>query len=92
MLDIRTQRRGGRWRVTFRGDLAIETVDEAAKELDRLAPEPVVLDLGGVTFIDSTGLTLLVRHARQNVVVGTISAEVDRIVRICGLEAELQPA
>jgi anti-anti-sigma factor len=92
MLDISTRRLDGTWRVTLRGELAIETVEATEKELDRLAPHPVVLDLSGVTFIDSVGLTLLVRRAKQNVVLETVSGEVDRIIRLCGLETELRTA
>lgn len=91
MLDIRTRREGERWRVTLRGELVMETVDAAERELARLAPDSIVLDLGGVTFIDSMGLTVLVRHVKLNVVLQTIAGEVDRLIRVCGLEAELQP-
>jgi anti-anti-sigma factor len=91
-LDIRTRHQNGAWRVALRGELAMETVDEAARELDRLAPHPVVLDLSGVTFIDSMGLTLLVRRVSSSVVIETVSGEVDRIIRLCGLQPELQPS
>jgi anti-anti-sigma factor len=92
MLDIRARHENGAWRVTLRGELAMETVDAAARELDRLAPHPVVLDLSGVTFIDSMGLTLLVRRVSSSVVIETVSGDVDRIIRLCGLRPELQPA
>ena len=78
--------------MTLRGELVMETMDEAARELDQLAPDPVVLDLSGVTFIDSMGLTLLVRRVSANVVLETVSGEVDRIIRLCGLQAQLRPA
>jgi anti-anti-sigma factor len=91
-LDIRARHENGGWRVTLRGELVMETVDVAARELDRLAPHPVVLDLSGVTFIDSMGLTLLVRRVSSSVVIETVSGDVDRIIRLCGLRPELQPA
>ena len=91
MLDVRVRREGERWRVTLRGELVMETVDGAEKELARLVPDPVVLDLSGVSFIDSMGMTVLVRYTKLNVVLQTTSGEVDRLIRLCGLEAELQP-
>jgi anti-sigma B factor antagonist len=54
--------------------------------------DPVVLDLRGVTFIDSSGLAMLVeahrRIARQGKVLrlGELSARVQRLVSLTGLD------
>jgi anti-anti-sigma factor len=92
-LEIKTRRDDGRYRVAVSGELDLGTVDLLEDELDRLAPHSVVLDLSRITFIDSMGLTLLVRRAGANVVLETVSGDVDRLIRICGLETSLlQPA
>ncbi len=77
--------------MTLRGELVMQTVDAAERELDRLAPHPVFLDLRGVTFIDSMGLTLLVRRVSSTVVLEIVSGEVDRIIRLGGLQPQLRP-
>jgi anti-anti-sigma factor len=57
--------------------------------LAKLESRPIILDLSGVSFIDSTGLTLLVRTAGR-VTIGAVSATVDRLIQTCGLETELR--
>lgn len=58
--DVAREREGDGVRLVVRGELDIATVPvlERALALDGEA-ERVVLDLAGVTFIDSTGLRLL---------------------------------
>ena len=88
-LEVHTRLVGGHWQVTLRGELVLETVDQVAREIDRVAPQEVDLDLSGVTFIDSLGLTFLVRRA-DRLVLTTVSGSVDRLIRLCGLQTELR--
>jgi anti-anti-sigma factor len=88
-LEIQTHVQDGSWRVVVRGEIDLATVAVLEDELAGLESRPIVLDLSGVSFIDSTGLTLLVRTARR-VTIGPVSAAVDRLIQTCGLETELR--
>jgi anti-anti-sigma factor len=88
-LEIQTHVQDGSWWVVVRGEIDLATVAALEADLARLESRPIVLDLSGVSFIDSTGLTLLVRTAGR-VTIGPISAAVDRLIQTCGLETELR--
>jgi anti-anti-sigma factor len=79
-LEIRSGRR-----VAVCGELDLATVASLEAELDRLTDSPLFLDLSGVSFIDSTGLTLLIRRV-DRIVLEATSEEVDRVLNVCGLE------
>jgi anti-anti-sigma factor len=54
--------------VTVCGELDLSTVGELSRSLGPLIeahPREVILELGGLGFIDSTGLSLLVKTSRQ---------------------------
>jgi anti-anti-sigma factor len=51
---------------------------------------PVVLDLAGVSSIDSMGMTLLLRATKDGLTIREVSAEVRRLLKQCGLENELR--
>ena len=74
--------------VTVVGEFDAAAVASLEVELDWVAPEPARLDLTGVTFIDSTALTFLVRR-QKTIALLTVSGAVDRLIRMCGLETEL---
>ena len=72
-IEIDVERHGGATVVVARGEVDVATapalrvaVDEA---LDR-APDDVVVDLRGVTFIDSTGLGVLIGARRRSLDAG----------------------
>jgi anti-anti-sigma factor len=69
-------------------DLAgLPAVDGAAAALLTRPAQPVVLDLGGLTFLDSSGVTLLVRLANHFGQVRTRAASppVRRVIEVLGL-------
>ena len=88
-LEIQTHAQDGSWWVAVRGEIDLATVAALEAELAGLGGRPIILDLSGVSFIDSTGLTLLVRTAGR-VTIGAVSAAVDRLIQTCGLEQELR--
>jgi lactoylglutathione lyase len=82
-------------RITVAGELDVATVAELDRELDRInaAETPrLVIDLGGVTFMDSTGLHAVVqrhRHAEANgyeLVLGRGSDQVERLFELTGVD------
>jgi anti-sigma B factor antagonist len=69
---------------------ADELVNAARRCLDRAAS--VELDLGGLTFIDSSGLGALVRirneaaERAKSLVLTNVSATADRLLQVTGLD------
>jgi anti-sigma B factor antagonist len=59
---------GDRAWITLRGELDLATVDEVRDRLDalRAAGRPVVLDLDHLTFMDSTGIRLVLEAVRHS--------------------------
>lgn len=85
-------------RVRLSGELDIATAGRAEEELRRAeAGEPAVLaiDLGGLTFMDSTGLRLIVaahtraRDAARRFVVVRGPDPVHRVLELTGLDGRL---
>jgi anti-anti-sigma factor len=63
ILEVETVEEQGLVRLVLKGELDLSTVGKVEEELRRAeAAEPglLVLDLGGLTFLDSTGLRLIV--------------------------------
>jgi len=63
ILEVDTEEREGLVRVSLRGELDLSTVEKVEDELRRIedrADKLLVLDLSGLTFLDSTGLRLMV--------------------------------
>ena len=61
--DVEAEQRGGTRVVTVRGEVDVATAPTLGEALDAALDEgsgPVVVDLSGVTFIDSTGLGVLI--------------------------------
>lgn len=67
-LDVRSEARGTSLTITAAGEIDLATVERLDAALSgalRLVPEIVVIDLGAVTFVDSTAVHwLLVAHRR----------------------------
>ena len=87
--ELVTHRQDGGWVVTVSGEIDLATVGVLEAELARLQGKPIVLDLGEVSFIDSTGLTLLVRTAGR-LTIGAVSPPVALLIETAGLGTELR--
>jgi anti-anti-sigma factor len=62
-LDVSSQPEVGTIRIRLTGELDISTADaleERIRELEGAGPQTIVLDLTDLTFMDSTGLRLIV--------------------------------
>ena len=93
---VEVQRRDGVAVVQPRGELDLVTVETLRAALDAIkSTERLVLDLRGLSFMDSTGLQLLValhRRAQRDGLQLTLvapAAPVDRAIQLCGLDQEL---
>ncbi len=63
ILEVDTEEREGLVRVSLRGELDLSTADKVEDELRRVEEATdslLVLDLSGLTFLDSTGLRVMV--------------------------------
>jgi anti-sigma B factor antagonist len=80
-LTISSDREGDVHTICPVGELDVATANELQRELERVEAtdaEAIVLDLSGLTFMDSTGVRLLVfAHARSR-------ADADRLVLLRG--------
>ena len=89
--EVRTAKQDGHWVMAVQGEIDGATVGTLETYLNGVTG-PVVLDLGGVSFIDSMGLTLLLRATKNGVAVRDVSPPVRRLLRQCGLATELRYA
>jgi anti-sigma B factor antagonist len=100
-LHIRVVRDGDECTLTVAGDVDLATSTQLKRALDEVldsAPAPAMIraDLGGVSFLDTTGLGLLLaartRAAQQGArfVVSSTSAELDRLFDITGVTTYLR--
>jgi anti-anti-sigma factor len=81
---------GGGLVIELAGELDLASLPAVAAPLEELLssqPQPVVLELGGLTFLDSSGVALLVRIANHFEQVRTRSATgpVRRVIEVLGL-------
>ena len=90
------QRRDAVAIVRPRGELVVVTVETLRAALDGIrSAERVVVDLRGLSFMDSTGLQLLValhqRAQRDGWQLTSVApaAPVDRAIQLCGLDKRL---
>jgi len=82
----------------LQGELDLASVGALYTAVDSLAPEAheIVLDMGGLTFMDSTGLYVLLRlrgvcrdhHSR--LVLCSVSPRIRRLLEITGLLAPMR--
>ena len=98
ILELETRQREGLVQVVLRGELDLSTVEKVEQELRRLEGQGeklLVLDLAELSFLDSTGLRLMVtadQRARQEgrrlaIVKGP--ASVHRVFTITKLDEQL---
>jgi anti-sigma B factor antagonist len=100
ILEVATAARGdGEVHVELRGELDLSTVGKVEEELDRVepgAPPIVVLDLSGLTFLDSSGLRCVVRaderakEAGRRLVLVRGPDAVQKVFEITRLEERLE--
>ncbi|MBW4721239.1 STAS domain-containing protein [Saccharothrix obliqua] len=64
-LQVRSEERGGWTVVAVSGELDADTVPVLSDHLDGTSGERVVLDLSGVPFMDTTGLSLMLDWHRR---------------------------
>lgn len=85
--------------VTVRGELDVLTAPFLWERLETLVPkagERLVLDLGGVRFIDSMGLGVIVRaqsrlrHASGRLVVRSLQEQARKVFEMTGLDRTLE--
>lgn len=93
-LSIRTAFEGGTFVIALYGELDIASAEEAEQELRRAeasSANELVIDLGGLRFIDSTGIRLVFgAHARAQDSGTALSLlpgppSVQRTFEVCGL-------
>jgi anti-anti-sigma factor len=98
-LEVDTRDRDGGVEVALRGELDLSTIDKVEQELTRVEAdghELIVLDLSGLTFLDSTGLRTIVtadqraRRSGRRVVVLKGPETVHRVFTITRLDERLE--
>ena len=99
ILDFETREGADETHIALRGELDLATTDKVERELERVEASPpsvLVLDLSGLTFLDSTGLRLIVaadqraRAADRRLVVVKGPAPVHRVFSITKLDERLE--
>ena len=97
-LTIRSARAGDVHTIRLAGELDLATADDVEKELERVEAtdaESIVVDLSGLTFMDSTGVRLVVsahtrsRAAGQRLTLLRGQAAVQRVMELSGVDALL---
>lgn len=98
-LEFETREQEGRADVALKGELDLSTADKVDRELKRaesVATSVLVLDLSGLTFLDSTGLRLIVeadqraRESDRRLVVVKGPAAVQRVFSITKLDQRFE--
>jgi anti-anti-sigma factor len=98
-VEVETEQRDDGWRVVLSGDLDVSSapsVEQRLVELEQPHPPPdLVLDLRRLSFIDSTGLSLLInadsraRKAGRRVTIVSGSGAPRRLLETTGLIGRL---
>ena len=97
LLEVVTESSPEGMRVLARGELDMHTagdVTDALATVESGQPAAVVLDLSGITFIDSTGLRVIVAASVHSTRSGqdlriVPSPAVDRVIDLCDVRAQL---
>lgn len=98
VLTIRSARQGGKHVVALEGELDLAGYATASDELKRVEAtdaKEIVIDLGGLTFIDSTGMRLLLEaNARSRSDSGRLrilraSGQVESVLAKTGIDQRL---
>ena len=96
--SMTSDRDGGTHTVRLYGELDLAHTDAVREELERVEAtdaRAIVLDLSGLTFMDSTGVRLLLSaHARSRADANRLSLlrgplSVQRVLELCGVEGML---
>ena len=99
ILEVDTEDREGLVQVSLRGELDLSTVEKVEDELRRVeerAGKLLILDLSGLTFLDSTGLRLMVtadqraRKAGRRLAIVKGPETVHRVFTITKLDERLE--
>lgn len=99
LLDLTTETAGATVRLALTGELDIAGVARVEQELERIeqeSPATIVLDLRALTFMDSTGLRVIVaadsraREQERRLVIVRGSDTVQRIIRMTRLDERLE--
>lgn len=99
ILEFETQELEDRAHVVLRGELDLSTAEKVERELHRIeevGTKLVVLDLSALTFLDSTGLRLIVgadqraRSSDRRMTVVKGPAAVQRVFAITKLDERLE--
>lgn len=93
LIDVKTSYEGGMPLIRVAGEVDLSTAAVLREAIENAAasrPEKVVIDMSAVTFIDSTGLNvLLTASARENLVVRAPSRPVRLLGEVVGLAGVL---
>jgi anti-anti-sigma factor len=92
-LSMVSEREGDIHAIELTGELDLANAPDLERELRRVEStdaDVILVDLGGVSFIDSTGMKLLVTAAarcreRNRLVLQCVSPNVLRVLRLAGL-------
>ncbi|GAC1439636.1 MAG: hypothetical protein NVSMB51_17810 [Solirubrobacteraceae bacterium] len=93
-LRIEIEPEDGCCRVRPHGEIDLATtaeLDAALAGVEARGAAPIELDLGAVTFIDSTGIHLLLRACGRSpgLRIVALSAQVQRLIMLSGIERQL---
>lgn len=103
-LTVTTVERNGACLVTATGEVDVHTAGlfrtaiNEAEELAAAASLPVIVDLAGVPFMDSTGLGVLVgalaraREADRRLILAGATERIVRLLRLTGLDGQFETA
>ncbi|MEU8120374.1 STAS domain-containing protein [Spirillospora sp. NPDC049024] len=99
MAEVTGRARDGRTVITMTGDLALDTAQQAEQQMRRLRGEHgehLVLDLSGLRYLDSVGLSLLMRfylaaegRGGSAVLAGPLQDSVRRVLQITHVDERL---
>ncbi len=99
LLELETRQGDGLVQVILRGELDLSTIDKVEEELRRIDDQVeklLVLDLSGLSFLDSTGLRLMVtadgqaQQAGRRLVIVKGPEAVHRVFTITKLDEKLE--
>ena len=97
--DVATESAGRRALVTFTGDLDIQVAGRAAEAVEGVeadGPELLVIDLSGLSFMDSSGMAVIAAaHARaleegRQLVIVNPKGGVRRAFEVSGLDKSIE--